>query len=69
MMVDIHPAPITLDDAKLATALRAKSVDLTQRKLLMTRFPGSDSRGPDATTDCAGFGRLHHFRERMMNGG
>jgi uncharacterized Fe-S cluster-containing radical SAM superfamily protein len=66
MTVDIHPAPTTLDDAKLAAALRAKSVDLTQRKLLMTRFPGSD-QAEDLTLppNCAGFGRLHHFRERV----
>gem|GEM_PF-405340 len=66
MTADTDPATIELDDSKLAAVLRAKSIDLGQRKLLMTKFPGSD-QAEDLTLppNCGGFGRLHHFREHV----
>lgn len=52
-----------LDSKKMAERLRWKSVDLRLRKILMTRFPGSDqARDLSLPYNCGGFGRIHHFR-------
>ena len=46
-----------------AARYREKSLDLVQRKLLITRFTGSEQeRDLREPSNCGGFGRIRHFR-------
>ena len=52
-----------------AASYREKSLDLAQRKLLMTRFTGSDQeRDLSEPSNCGGFGRIRHFRRQTSPG-
>ena len=53
-----------IDTARFSAQLRARIVDPPRERLLVSRIAGSD-QAPDLTlpTNCAGFGRIRHFRQ------
>jgi uncharacterized Fe-S cluster-containing radical SAM superfamily protein len=52
-----------------SAALRAKAIDVGARKLLITRFTGSEQE-KDLTepANCDGFGRVRHFKRQTSSG-
>jgi hypothetical protein len=58
-----------IDTSALSTALRAKAVDLTSRRVLVTNFRDT-AQEPDLSepSNCQGFGRIRHFRRHGTSG-
>jgi len=54
--------PGYIDTDRFAASLRARSLDLATKRVLVTRFTNSKQAG-DLTVppNCSGFGRVHHF--------
>ena len=58
-----------LDSESLATTLRTKAVDIARRRILLTKFSGSDQESDiSEPLNCEGFGRLRHFRRAVSEG-
>lgn len=53
----------TIDTEELSGKLRAKAIDLNEKKILITNYQGSEQE-KDLTepANCAGFGRIRHFK-------
>ena len=52
-----------IDTEKFSSVLRAKGIDTASKRVLMTRFAGSEqSHDLILPPNCGGFGRIHHFR-------
>ncbi len=60
---------MSADTEYRAKVLRERAVDVEGRRLLLTRFRGSDQE-PDLSEppNCRGFGRLRHFRRETSPG-
>lgn len=58
-----------INTTKFAEHLRARSIDVTGRRILITRLATSDQE-IDLTvpTNCNGYGRIHHFRQTTSPG-
>ena len=55
-----------IDTEKASIALRRKGIELESRRILMTRFSGSQqSNDLTRPPNCEGFGRIHHFHRRQ----
>lgn len=65
MTVAIKP----IDTVKMSEHLRGHSIDLTQRRVLISRLGGS-AQESDITlpTNCGGYGRVRHFRVATSRG-
>ena len=52
-----------IDTERFSNAMRTRGIDLPSRRVLITRFSGSDQE-KDLTLppNCGGWGRIHHFR-------
>jgi len=51
-----------IDTETFSASLRSKSVDLTEQRLLITRFGGSrQEQDLSEPPNCAGYGRIRHF--------
>ena len=58
-----------LDLDPRAARYRERSLDLGGRKLLMTRFTGSEQeRDLTEPSNCGGYGRVRHFRRQTSLG-
>lgn len=58
-----------IDTAKFAHVLRERAIDLEHRKVLVSRLAGSEQEVDLTTpTNCAGFGRVRHFRMETAPG-
>ena len=58
-----------IDTAKFAHALRERAIDLEHRKVLVSRLAGSEQEVDlTAPTNCAGLGRVRHFRMETAPG-
>ncbi len=60
---------MTIDTDSFSARLRAASVDVERRRLLVTRLKGS-RQAPDLSepTNCEGHGRVRHFRRATSSG-
>src|SRR5437868_11696316 len=60
-MTTVAAKPI--DTAKMSEHLRARALDVPQRKVLISRLGGS-AQEPDLTlpSNCGGYGRVRHFQ-------
>jgi uncharacterized Fe-S cluster-containing radical SAM superfamily protein len=58
-----------IDTERFSAQLRAKAVDVSGRRLLVTNYRGSEQE-PDLTEppNCNGFGRIRHFRRATSPG-
>jgi uncharacterized Fe-S cluster-containing radical SAM superfamily protein len=58
-----------IDTDRLSARLRARAIDLERRRLLITRFVGTE-QAKDLTEppNCGGFGRVRHFRRATQPG-
>lgn len=58
-----------IDTNKFSALLRRKGIDVASRRILITRFEGSQ-QAEDLTLppNCGGWGRLHHFRRSQGEG-
>ncbi|MEX2236945.1 MAG: hypothetical protein WEB00_05335 [Dehalococcoidia bacterium] len=58
-----------IDTEKFSSRLRARAIDLDRRAILVTNFRGTEQE-PDLTepANCAGFGRIRHFRRKTARG-
>jgi uncharacterized Fe-S cluster-containing radical SAM superfamily protein len=55
-----------INTEKFSSALRDRAIDLVNRRVLMTKFPGSEQEKDfSLPANCAGFGRIHHFRRNQ----
>lgn len=53
----------------ISAGYRAKAVDTSNKRLLITRFPDSEqSHDLSVPANCGGFGRIHHFRRATSAG-
>jgi uncharacterized Fe-S cluster-containing radical SAM superfamily protein len=60
---------MTIDTAAFSARMRAKSVDVEARRLLVTRFTGTGQEDDlSAPANCAGHGRIRHFRRATSEG-
>jgi uncharacterized Fe-S cluster-containing radical SAM superfamily protein len=58
-----------IDTEALAAKYRAATLDVQNRKLLVTNFRGSEQeRDLTEPANCAGFGRIRHFQRRTSAG-
>lgn len=58
-----------IDTAKFAHVLRERAIDFEHRKVLVSRLAGSEQEVDlTAPTNCAGFGRVRHFRMETAPG-
>lgn len=59
----------TIDTEKFSQSLRQRSIDLNQRRLLVSNFHGSEQE-KDLTepANCRGYGRIRHFRRDTSPG-
>jgi uncharacterized Fe-S cluster-containing radical SAM superfamily protein len=54
---------------KVSESLRGKAIDLGSKKILVTRFSGSDQeKDISEPLNCDGYGRIHHFRRQTSPG-
>jgi len=54
---------------EFSASLRARSIDVEQRKLLVTNFHGSEQEKDLSTpANCNGYGRIRHFRRETSDG-
>lgn len=54
---------------KFSSVLRRKGIDVSQRKILTTKFGNSKQKGDfSVPPNCNGWGRIHHF-DRWSGGG
>jgi hypothetical protein len=62
----MEPAGNYIDADALAERLRARSIDRSSHRILLTDFRGSDQEA-DLTVppNCGGIGRLRHFRREV----
>src|SRR5208283_1898262 len=62
--------PLTIiDTEKFSASLRARGIRLEEKRILFTRFPGSEQAKDFAVpSNCDGFGRIHHFRRHQGTG-
>ena len=63
-------APIKpIDTAKMSEHLRGRAIDISARKVLISRLAGSDQES-DLTvpSNCNGYGRIRHFRQQTSDG-
>jgi len=63
-------APVKLiDTAKMSEHLRARAIDVSARKTLISRLAGSEQES-DLTvpSNCNGYGRIRHFRQQTSPG-
>jgi uncharacterized Fe-S cluster-containing radical SAM superfamily protein len=52
-----------LNSLEMAERYRAKALDISARKVLMTRFSGTEQEGDlSVPPNCDGYGRIRHFR-------
>lgn len=52
-----------IDTEKFAERLRARAIDIQERKILISRLSGSDQEVDlTAPTNCDGYGRVRHFK-------
>ncbi len=60
---------MSIDTEKFSHALRQKAIRVDERKLLITRFTGSEQE-QDLTepANCGGLGRIRHFRRATAEG-
>lgn len=57
---------IGIDTAKFSETMRRKGIDLENRRILITNYENSDqTKDLTIPANCAGFGRIHHFRKRQ----
>ncbi|MVM35682.1 hypothetical protein GO755_37050 [Spirosoma sp. HMF4905] len=58
-----------IDTEKFSQKLRSKGIDLDSKKILMSNFKET-KQNKDLTlpSNCNGFGRIHHFKSKGMNG-
>lgn len=58
-----------IDTEALSARYRARALDLIGKRLLITRFDGSDqARDLSEPANCNGFGRIRHFRRQTSPG-
>src|ERR1700722_4312646 len=63
-------APVKpIDTAKMSEQLRVRAIDISARKVLISRLAGSDQES-DLTvpSNCNGYGRIRHFRQQTSSG-
>lgn len=60
---------MTIDTDDLSARLRARSIDPTRRKILITRLADT-AQEPDLSepTTCSGYGRIRHFKRATSEG-
>lgn len=59
----------TIDTDQFSQSLRERSIDLDQRKLLVTNYHGSEQEQDlTAPANCSGYGRIRHFRRQTNDG-
>lgn len=55
-----------IDTERFSEALRRRGIDLATRRVLITRFEGSDqAKDLSLPPNCGGWGRIHHFRRHQ----
>jgi uncharacterized Fe-S cluster-containing radical SAM superfamily protein len=55
-----------INTEKFSSAMRDRAIDLTSRRVLITKFAGSEQEKDfSLPANCAGFGRTHHFRRNQ----
>jgi uncharacterized Fe-S cluster-containing radical SAM superfamily protein len=55
-----------INTEKFSSAMRDRAIDLANRRVLMTKFPGSEQEKDfSLPANCGGFGRIHHFRRNQ----
>lgn len=58
-----------IDTVKFSAALRAKGIRLSERRVLITQFSGSEQeKDLSIPINCLGWGRVHHFRRSQGEG-
>jgi uncharacterized Fe-S cluster-containing radical SAM superfamily protein len=58
-----------IDTDKFSATLREKSIDVTAKKVLITRLAGSEQeKDISEPTNCNGYGRVRHFRRETAVG-
>ncbi len=58
-----------IDTDRISPQLRTRGIDLQTRELLITRFDGSEqARDFSEPSNCAGLGRVRHFRRQTSEG-
>lgn len=58
-----------IDTARASAVLRAKAIDRDGRRVLISRLAGSGQEGDlSVPTNCQGFGRVRHFRQKTSAG-
>lgn len=64
---DISTHLPVINTASFSQHLRQHAIDLEAQKVLVTRFTGSqEERDFSVPANCAGFGRVHHFRRHQQ---
>lgn len=57
-----------LNSEEMANRYRAKALDVTGRRILMTRFTGTEQEQDlSVPANCNGFGRIRHFRRTRIS--
>jgi uncharacterized Fe-S cluster-containing radical SAM superfamily protein len=55
-----------INTEKFSSAMRDRAIDLRNRRVLMTKFPGSEQEKDfELPANCGGFGRIHHFHRNQ----
>jgi uncharacterized Fe-S cluster-containing radical SAM superfamily protein len=58
-----------IDTARFSSQLRARAIDLHNRRVLVSRLADSEQeRDLSAPTNCGGFGRVRHFKQATAAG-
>lgn len=58
-----------INTARASAVLRAKAIDRDGRRVLISRLAGSGQEGDlSVPTNCQGFGRIRHFRQKSSPG-
>lgn len=61
--------PMPIDTEELSRRYREQAVNLAQRRLLVTRFVGTEQeKDLSEPPNCGGYGRIRHFRRDTRNG-
>lgn len=61
--------PSVIDTERFSAALRSRSINTQQRKILVTNFHGSDQEKDfKVPANCNGFGRIRHFYRDTSDG-
>jgi uncharacterized Fe-S cluster-containing radical SAM superfamily protein len=59
----------SINTCKFSDSLRARAIDLLSKKILITRFTGSEQeKDISESPNCDGYGRIHHFRRQTGTG-